>query len=1073
MSVAEFQEALKLQRFNSVGEPDAAIRRIHILTPNAHAVAALILATTRLSAPVLRGFLQRNFSYTKAIKVSAPPDQPTFAMEYHMSYPEWIEVTSPEVLHEGGSDLRRTMNVSFLFQAETPETQLERMELIHLVQASCAVFRYDSSIWDAYSLVDKSFNSDDTEERDTGDQDTDDQTSLHYYYNRPNPPWASETGDIGDSKIATPGSFDAEAIEDLDADEVHYDALTIGNTLASGNRQPDVPYWCPRHYFLTIMKYRTERALQGWRDTAYKLEINVRAGIDSRHISRPLQPSGINRARREAESLERRDEWASKAKDLVQKLIDEICRNLYSWNSFQQRDADRFRKNGSGKQEEQLELLFFEISEMYADLENLLPDLKILLRDCENFQHKITRAVTIKENRGIDLQHWALTLFLTVIRHSFALVALANMAVVAPNMAALETQLGSLGLDSPLPDIPTLDVLTKPLDIYRSHLAGLLAAAVGCDISVAYEAITSTSDIEVGDLAVILPRLKLNAADLGSLATDITQKLPTSPLLSVPYTDGVHLRMFFSKKTISHLLLPYIRERGSSYGAETAHGPAENVAESGRKIVIEFSSPNLASSFTPDHLRSTLIGEFISRTHESMGWNVTRLNYIGDWGKHIGLLAAGWTRFGSDDQLQGDDPLGHILDVYSQIMDLFKPEQDLSRQAKNDEEAKAEIESRGIFAERDAFFRRMEDGDDEALALWNRWREVSIAHFKAAYDRLGIQFDEYSGESKVKPETIAQVETTLREKGICEEIDGSLMINFSNHGEKGKGLGTQPIRGRTGSTTYLLRDIAAVLDREAEYSFDKMIYVVSARQTLHFQQVLRALELMGREDLAAKIKHISFGGIQSMPAHLKNARTLTTILDGARELILESQSGGEESGSGPAVVGDDEVIAGLLSQDMSSRLTQGYTFDPKKLSLADGDSRPNLLGYLAKLSSTVANLRASGAGDVDPDYTVLEDETYVDILRVMAQYPDVVASTYKSLEPHGVLAYLNRLVYALSARLDEAKPDADPDEAGPSTAGEGDEISPEGRRAQLELYECAKQVLENSLNLLGFPIVNA
>lgn len=646
------------------------------------------------------------------------------------------------------------------------------------------------------------------------------------------------------------------------------------------------------------------------------------------------------------------------------------------------------------------------------------------------------------------------------------------MTAVSPNMTALETRLGSLGLDTPLPEISVVDVLTRPLDIYRAHLASLLAAALDCDISVAYAAIASSTDITLGDLSVVLPRLRLQTADLANLAVDVTSKLPGSPLLQLPYPDGVHLRIFFSPKTLPRLLLPYICERGSSYGGETYHGVNHDPTEPKKKIVVEYSSPNIGTDFTADHLRSTLIGEFVARTHESMGWDVIRLNYIGDWGKHIGLLAGGWQRFGSEELLQGDQALAHILDIYTKMVELFKPEQELSRQAKNDEATKAEIESKGIFAERDAFFKKMEDGDEEALALWTRWREVSISQFKASYERLGIQFDQYSGESKVKPETMAKVEADLREKEICEEIDGAWMVNFGKHGDQGKPLGTQPIRGRTGSTTYLLRDIAAALDREEAYSFDKMIYVVSARQQLHFQQVSMALELMGREDLAKKIKHVGFGGIQAMHTHLNAPRTLDAIIDGVKALmegpVEQGGDGNEVSAAEP--VENSKAIAGLLSQDMSTRRNQGYAFDPRRVRSTEGDSGLKLQHYHTKLSSCIADLRTAEVESTDPDYASLEDDTYADILRVMAQYPDIVSTTFKSLEPHGMLTYLVRLSDALSIALDEEELEADAGEAGPSSANEAGEQSLEDKRAHLVLFECAKQVLENGMRLLGFPM---
>jgi arginyl-tRNA synthetase len=286
-------------------------------------------------------------------------------------------------------------------------------------------------------------------------------------------------------------------------------------------------------------------------------------------------------------------------------------------------------------------------------------------------------------------------------------------------------------------------------------------------------------------------------------------QFPKLPLIQEPAASGIWVSILFSPKTLPHLLIPYVLDRCTEYGSNPSINLISNSDNTTRrqKVVVEFSSPNIAKEFHAGHLRSTIIGAFISNLYEDMGWDVVRVNYLGDWGKQFGLLAVGWKRYGSEELFE-KEPLVHLLDVYARINKDFKPEQDASRAARDQGLDTKEIESQGLYAERNDFFRKMEDGDEDALALWRRFRDVSIQRYITTYARLNITFDEYSGESQVKPSTVQMIEQLLREKGICEEENGSLIIKFAKHGAKK--LATTVIRNRTGTTTYLLRDVAAV-----------------------------------------------------------------------------------------------------------------------------------------------------------------------------------------------------------------------------------------------------------------------
>ncbi len=712
----------------------------------------------------------------------------------------------------------------------------------------------------------------------------------------------------------------------------------------------------------------------------------------------------------------------------------------------------------------------------------------------------------------------------------------------------LETLLGGLGLETPIPKIPTADVLAKPVDVYRSYLASLLAEPLGSDPCTVYEAIHSTTgDIALSDLAVILPRLKLSEDDIKSLPLELKHKvmhtcqptppqtrlpktdpvihtydppysepasrqpatlplppspplpanssvlsvsyivaqLPSSPLFPAPFVDGVHLRFLFATKTLPRLLLPYINSRGATYGNEPALGLRDAGAAgegSRKKVVVEFSSPNVACAFGETNLRSTFLGAFISKQHEAMGWDVVRLNYLGDWGMNIGLLAVGWERYGSDDELKAN-PVQHLQEVYSKIVIDFEPEEKARDEARKNGLSTVEIETQGIFAGRSAFFKKMEDGDEAALALWKQFLNITVADLSADYARLGIKFDEYAGESHVKPETMAEVEAALKEKGVLDESEDSSSIDFAKHSGR-KGLGVSVVRRRNGATTYLLRDIAAALDRERAYGFDKMIYVVAARQEAHFQQVFAALELMGRADLCQKLEHVSFGPkIQGMADHLKGTHLLGDILDRTAALmrtVAEDENGDDAAMAAAqvAAINDCTVVSALLVQDMSGRRGHNSSFDPKRMMSLDAETGVRLQLWHANLGNAIAGTTTDEIVAAEPEYCALEREGSIDLLRLLAQYPDVTAAAYRSLEPHSILAYLFKLVHIASAWIseDEGEQEADYEaaengESSAAAAARAERPVAGEMKARLMLYQSAHQVLENGMRLLSIPIV--
>ncbi|KAI0886707.1 arginyl-tRNA synthetase [Annulohypoxylon maeteangense] len=629
----------------------------------------------------------------------------------------------------------------------------------------------------------------------------------------------------------------------------------------------------------------------------------------------------------------------------------------------------------------------------------------------------------------------------------------------------LEALLRELDVGVPIPTFAGSDARWKPIDIYRSYLADTASKVLGCDAGLAYEAIQSAGGKDNSDLTLVLPKLKWGNSDPKDLAKETFMKFRSTPLFQMPLPDGVHLRFVFSTLSLPRLVLSYIHDRMEYYGQgrPLIDQMIPLIDGTTKKMIIEFSSPNLATKFSSHHLRSTVLGAQIANLYETMGWDVVRLNFLGDWGKEIGLLGVGWKKFGSEEAFQ-ENPMGHLHDIYEKINEQFKPEKETSRKARDEGHDTAEIERQGIFAERDGFSKRMEDGESEEIGFWKRVRDASIAYYTHEYERLGVKFDEFSGESQVSPESIAEVESVLKEKGIYEESDGSWIIDYSKHGPKS--LGVSVLRGRTGSTSYLLRDIAAVLDRSKKYSFDKMIYVVAAEQDVHFQKVFQALRYMGHEDLAAKLEHVNFGKVQGPSKGLKEAHLLGEILD---QSVKDTSDALRSDSNGHTEINDDEKSVEILG--VTSLITQycglnkratSYTFNSQKLGPFEGNTGPSLQLCYAKLSAKINDSNPEEAVLANIDYTYLQEDPWMDLIRAMAKYPDAVDAAIKSHEPSLVLTYLFHLAEELQYCLNDES-----DDKSGSKRKTSPEEPPEAILAQTVLYKYAQQVLKNGMAILG------
>ncbi|PMB70459.1 Arginine--tRNA ligase, cytoplasmic [Beauveria bassiana] len=617
--------------------------------------------------------------------------------------------------------------------------------------------------------------------------------------------------------------------------------------------------------------------------------------------------------------------------------------------------------------------------------------------------------------------------------------------------------------------LPLIDKLPNcfpdinPVDIYRAHITSILSDITGADKSTIYPVLQWTATLDKGDLVLAIPALRIKGKP-DDLAKQWLERWPESPLVEKPIQNGPILSFFFKPEPMAKTVIPMALKHNKGFGSNPANGLRDqNDPSKGRqKIVIEFSSPNIAKPFHAGHLRSTIIGGFLANLYRSAGWDVSTVNYLGDWGKQYGVLALGFEKYGSEDELV-KDPINHLFTVYVKISKEVAEEKEQAEKLKAEgkEEEAQSILNNGVDEKARSYFKKMTEGDDEAIALWKRFRDYSIERYKETYARLNIHFDEYSGESKVSEDEMQQAAAKLKEMGLAHEDRGALLMDFTKSvpGKEGKTLGKAILRKKDGTALYLTRDISELINRYERYKFDKMIYVIASEQDLHVKQFFKIVRMMGRDDIADKCQHVNFGLVLGMSTRKGTVKFLNDILRDVGEHMHEVMKKNEDKYSqveDPEQIADRLGISSVMVQDMSGKRINNYTFDLSRMTSFEGDTGPYLQYAHARLCSIQRKAELSDEAIAAADLSLLTEPMAINLLRVIAQWPDVVQNVLKTLEPTTILTYLFKLTHTLSTSYNHLR-----------IVGS----DPEVMKARLALYNSARIVLYNGMAILGLTPV--
>ncbi|CAD7678115.1 unnamed protein product [Nyctereutes procyonoides] len=511
-------------------------------------------------------------------------------------------------------------------------------------------------------------------------------------------------------------------------------------------------------------------------------------------------------------------------------------------------------------------------------------------------------------------------------------------------------------------------------------------------------------------------------------ARKLAEKLKCDSVVSEISTGQGTVNFKINRELLTKTVLQQVIKDGSKYGlkSELFSGLPQ------KKIVVEFSSPNVAKKFHVGHLRSTIIGNFIANLKEALGHQVTRINYLGDWGMQFGLLGTGFQLFGYEEKLQSS-PLQHLFEVYVQVNKEAADDKNVAKSAHE-------------------FFQRLELGDTQALALWRKFRDLSIEEYVRVYKRLGVHFDEYSGESFYR-EKSQEVLKLLDSKGLLQKtIKGTAIVDLSGNGDPSS---ICTLMRSDGTSLYATRDLAAAIDRMDKYNFDTMIYVTDKGQKKHFQQVFQMLQIMGY-DWAERCQHVPFGVVQGMKTRKGDVTFLEDVLNEIRLRMLQNMASLKTTKvlENPQETAERVGLAALIIQDFKGLLLSDYQFSWDRVFQSRGDTGVFLQYTHARLHSLEETFGCGYLNDFNT--ACLQEPQSVSILQHLLRFDEVLYRSSQDLQPRHIVSYLLTLSHlAGMAHKTLYVKDSPPEVAG----------------ARLHLFRAVRSVLANGMKLLGITPV--
>ncbi|HHT48835.1 MAG TPA: arginine--tRNA ligase [Firmicutes bacterium] len=566
---------------------------------------------------------------------------------------------------------------------------------------------------------------------------------------------------------------------------------------------------------------------------------------------------------------------------------------------------------------------------------------------------------------------------------------------------------------------------TKSYLDYKSIIAELVEAVVsgdGINRENIYGLLEYPPDSDLGDLA--LPCFKLSkvlrkAPQL--IAAELEGKIEPAPYFTEVKATGPYLNFRLAPVPLVQEVLGQIIKLGAEYGGRTIGR--------GQNIVIDYSAPNIAKPFHVGHLSSTVIGNSLFKIYSFLGYNCVGINHLGDWGTQFGKLITAYKKWGSAAEVK-KGLIKELMRLYVKFHTEAETDPALEEEARE-------------------WFRKIEEGDEEALSLWKWFKDISLEEFQRVYDLLEITFQSWAGESFYNDQIDAVVDE-LNAKGLLTESEGATIVNLDAYD-----MPPCLILKKDGSSLYATRDIAAALYRKKTYQFVKALYVTGIAQTLHFQQWFKVIELMGYQ-WAKDLVHIPFGLVSLKGEKLSTRKgrvvlleeLLTTAIQKTQAIIDEKNPGLEKKEEVARMVGVGAVVFGALSVNR----IKDVTFSWEEALNFEGETGPYLQYTHARACSILRKAGFSTDEDLVFDPEKLAEPVTLKVIKTLYLFPEKVMAAAAEYEPSIISRYLIDLAQDFNGFYHGCQVLVD---------------DPDLQRARLILVFAVKTVLATGLGLLG------
>lgn len=560
------------------------------------------------------------------------------------------------------------------------------------------------------------------------------------------------------------------------------------------------------------------------------------------------------------------------------------------------------------------------------------------------------------------------------------------------------------------------------MDSIKLNIAEAIAKVLEKETDEILAAIETPKDNKMGDFAY--PCFKLASVFKKApvmIANDIKEKLGDVEGVSKVEVVAGYLNFFTDNTVVIETTVKNIlNKKDACYSLEEG---------AGKTICIDYSSPNIAKPFHIGHLRSTVIGSALVKIYKALGYNVVGINHLGDFGTQFGYVIEGYKRFGANIDLT-EEPIKKLVEIYVKINEMAKEDESIVEKAREN-------------------FARLEAGDEEIVALWSKFRELSLEEYKRIYDILGITFDSYNGEAFYN-DKMGEVVDMLRDSGKLVPSEGAQVVELET--EKVPCM----ILKTNGSTTYATRDLAAILYRARTYDYTKCLYLTGYEQNLHFKQIFETAKYIVDEKYVPGLVHVPFGmvlgpGGKKLSTRKGASTTIKDVIDEAIEKakqVLEAKGKtGEEADKIAKAVG----IGAVIFNDLKNNRIKDEIFDLDEMLKFEGETGP-YVQYTFVRTNSIINKAGYEPTEMDVKAELLTAKEEIELIKLLAVAPNMLKQAANENEPSVITRYIIDVASAFSKYYNECQIIVE-DEA--------------LRNARLALVKATGYILKNGLNILG------